>query len=82
MSLKYEAKLTNIEIVNNVMKFSPHGAISQVFVIEAIRYYCNAVLSQPRPEHPGNSFIDVRSWWDTAQYINTRFEDNYSENTK
>ena len=72
-------EMTNEKFVSHLMNYSPTGAMSQIFVIEAIRFYTlEVVLKQPRPtENPPESLFNRIAWWDTAKYIENKFKEVY-----
>jgi hypothetical protein len=37
---------TNEDFMHDIMNFSPFGALCQGFIIQAIEYYCDEVISQ------------------------------------
>jgi hypothetical protein len=74
---------TNIEFVKDLMNFSPYGGLSQVFVIQAIQYYCQEVTNQMTDEwlkadeerRDGKmSLINNRAWRGVAEDINKRLK--------
>ncbi len=57
---------TNIEFVTRIMQRCPTGALSQLFVIDAIDKLSKAVANAPPMEHP---IIDGETWRQTAIFI-------------
>lgn len=70
-------KRTNEMMVKDLMNFSPYGALGQVFIVEAIRYYAEQVSSQPRPDDNPHQFINPQAWHDIANDVKKRLDDNY-----
>lgn len=70
-------EMNNEEFLGFLMTTSPFGAMSQVFIIEAIRYYSDKVASQPKPEDDSTSVISPVLWHDVALDIKARFEAKY-----
>jgi hypothetical protein len=68
---------TNTEFLNELMEFSFHGALTQVFVIEALRYYSDIITKQPKPEDHGNGFISAIAWHETAIEVQERLTKQY-----
>lgn len=60
------ARETNEEVVTRLMNYGPAGALSQVFIIEAICRYAEEVADAPPME---SSFIDGNAWKSTALHI-------------
>lgn len=71
------SKMTNEEFFSRLMTYGPYGAMQQVMIIEAIRYYTELVSKQPRPSLPGEELISAQTWWDTANYIQKQLVENY-----
>lgn len=57
---------TNVEFVTELMEFSRHGALSQIFVITAIQKYAEACSERRISD---NSFIDPDAWQGVAREI-------------
>ena len=68
---------TNEEFISELMNFSPYGRLTQVFVIEAIRYYSELVGNTPKPFAPGNHIISQIAWWEIANFVNDQVNQNY-----
>jgi hypothetical protein len=66
---------TNIEFVKWLMNYSPHGALCQVFIIEAIRHYAEQIshTKPPEPEND-NGFISAIAWHNIAVDILNKIE--------
>ena len=67
---------TNTEFGTDLMDFSKFGALMQVFVIEAIRWYSQQVESQPPLE---NHIIDGNAWKACAQEALSKLEAEYGK---
>lgn len=71
------APLSNVEFVAELMEYSPYGALVQVFIIEAIRFYSTSVMeSEPREPNP-ESFISQEDWRGIAADISNKFIERY-----
>lgn len=46
----------NEDLVVDLMNYSPFGPLGQVFVVEAIRKYAEALVKNPLPDSPGAMF--------------------------
>lgn len=63
---------TNTEFVTELMEFSPTGAMPQMFIIEAISRYADAVSSvsdEDLQAQMEGSIIDPTAWKRTAEHI-------------
>lgn len=72
-----DPKLTNLQIVENLMMYSAYGSLVQIFVVQAILDYSERVTSTPMPENT-NDPINPRHWWAIANEI----KDKLSEKVK
>jgi len=68
---------TNEILLGELMMYSPHGALCQVFIIEAIRNYAERIASTPTPVEHGNSVISAIAWHGIAVDILARMKANY-----
>lgn len=59
---------TNEQLVRRLMNFGPYGALSQVFIMQAIDAYAKAVV-RAGPEKADTPFISGRAWVGTAAYL-------------
>lgn len=69
--------MTNTEFVADLMAYSYHGALTQVFIIEAIRRYAEIIIAQSKPVEHGNGCVSVIAWHEIAEEIKTRMEAAY-----
>lgn len=67
---------TNIEMVADLMAVSPYGALSEVFVVEAIRHYSEQVASKT-PVEDSKALINPVAWHGIAVDIQQRLKENY-----
>jgi len=71
---------TNIEFVSDLMNFSNFGALSQIFIMDAIGKHAEAVAGIPLEEvqrRMGDGFIDARAWHGVATEISARLKEHY-----
>lgn len=69
----------NTDLVKDLMNFSPYGALGQIFIIQALEFYCNAVIAEPIKEDQKNGLINPVAWKGTAEDIKKRMADFYAE---
>lgn len=69
--------MTNTEFITDLMEYSYHGALTQIFIIEAIKRYAEIIVAQAKPTDPGTSFISAIAWHEIAEEIKTRMEAAY-----
>ena len=56
---------SNTEFVHDLMELSDFGGLSQLAIMEAIRFYTELVVNNPRPEDDDEaSFVSKQGWWD------------------
>lgn len=72
-------QMNNEEFLGFLMTSSPFGAMTQTFIIEAIRYYSEAVTKQPRPEEDTHQIINPALWYDVANDVKARLNAKYGE---
>ena len=76
---KSKKRLTNIELVTNIMDYSRYGALSQMFVIDALSKLADAV-SKSKPEDYGKSpLISGHAWIGVAKEIQEKLDENYRQ---
>ena len=71
-----EQRMTNVEFVTEHMQFSRCGALSQIFIIDAIMKHADAV-AKADAEKVGNPLISGHTWIACAQEIKTRMDAHY-----
>jgi len=69
-----DKKLTNLQIVENLMTYSKHGSLVQIFVIEAIRFYAEREALRPIPDNTTDP-INPRHWWAIANEISDKLKE-------
>ena len=62
--------MTNIEKVTHIMTYSNHGALAQIFVMEALHKW-SGIISKASPEQVQNGFITGEAWIAVAKEIQT-----------
>lgn len=72
---------TNVEVVTELMEFSKYGALSQVFIIEALRFYSEKVTQAGEPKDDPLSLISPVAWYNVAKEINDTLKAKYEPNT-
>ena len=60
---------TNRDFVDYVMEFSPHGALTQAFVIESLRFYSMFVIENMSDKDDPNSFVNPKLWKGVAEDV-------------
>ncbi len=65
--------LTNTQLIQDIMDFSPTGALAQLFVIQALSSYAQRIADLP-PERlsemfPPSSLLSGPAWKATAEHI-------------
>lgn len=72
-------RMTNEEFVSHIMNYSNSGSLVQSFVIEALRFYSEAVISKGEPKDDG-SFINPVVWYNIGKEVNDKINLKYSPN--
>jgi hypothetical protein len=68
---------TNEEFIGDLLAFSDHGGLIQIFIVEAIRSYSEQVASTPKPVEDGNGFISAIAWHGCATEVLQKMKENY-----
>ena len=69
---------TNTEFMDRIMNFCPHGALVQVFVIEALRQY-SAAVADPEAYVPDTDVLSGQAWKNTAQWVHAQLEQHLGQ---
>lgn len=67
---------TNVQFVKDLMDFSQNGALTQMFVMDAIGKLADAVAAAPPIEH---ALIDGVAWKRTAQEIQAKLAEHFAQ---
>jgi hypothetical protein len=68
---------TNVQIVRDLMEFSKFGALSQMFIIDAITKQA-ALVAKSRPsDYPAGGFVEPTAWIGVAKEIEARMAEAY-----
>ena len=67
---------TNIEFLTRLMEFSPHGALTQMFVIDAVAKHAQHVATADLTNWPKYGLINPDAWKATAQHILEAFKEH------
>lgn len=65
---------TNVQIVNEIMNYSMYGALSQIFVMDALAKFSEAVIASDPADYPANSMISAEAWIGVAKEIKEKLE--------
>jgi hypothetical protein len=68
---------TNEDMLHYIMNFSSHGAMAQIFVIEALRYYSEKVTEKGEPSEEQRSIISPIAWYHTGLEIQNLLKAKY-----
>lgn len=60
--------MTNIEKVTHIMTYSNYGALSQMFVMDALHQWSRIISNAP-PERLDNGFVHAEAWIGVAKEI-------------
>ena len=73
-------KETNTQFLNRMMDYSRFGAMTQLVVLHAIRYYCEVILKDPEAvlcsmeDHPISGDAWVGAVKELSRELNAHFE--------
>lgn len=72
---------TNVELVKEMMEFSPYGAMSQMFIIDAITKHAEAAATLTDEEvkqmQDRNNMICMTTWRNVGKDIKARMDKFY-----
>ena len=70
---------TNIEFVTRIMDFAPTGAMSQMFVIDALGKIANKIVEDAEGVKKAmeGGFVDGAAWVKTAEFIKSELDAKY-----
>jgi len=63
---------TNVQIVKGIMENSQYGALSQLFVMDALHKFSKSVSESSEKDYPKNGFISAQAWIGVAKEINDK----------
>lgn len=64
---------TNIEFMERIMNFCPHGPLIQAFVLEALRQYAETV-ADPKVHIPDTALLSGQAWKRTGEWLSGQLE--------
>lgn len=76
--MKKEKRKTNVQIVTDLMEVSRYGALSQMFVIDALTKWSAKVAASKPSDYPADGLVDGRAWIGVAKEIQDRLNEAYS----
>lgn len=80
MPRKKSAPATNVQIVKAIMEGGSYGALTQAFVVQAIRAYAEEIATAPAPAAPADGsvpFIAADAWRSVAAEIRGALDKYY-----
>jgi len=66
---------TNVQLVKRLMEFSKYGALSQMFIIDAITKHAEAVAKSKVSDYSRDSLVVPESWIGVATEIRDEFDE-------
>lgn len=74
---------TNVQIVKDIMEYSNHGALVQMFVIDALTKWSKMVADKPieelREQFGENAFISADAWQGVAKEVQAKLNAAYGK---
>lgn len=68
---------TNEDFISWLLNESPFGPLSQMVIVEAIRYYTEKVSNTEEPEDKPEEMINPKAWHACCKDIHTKMVANY-----
>jgi hypothetical protein len=74
-------KLTNIQKIKEIMEFSNYGALSQVFVMEALYREADRISKTDPSQYDKGKwcFIDPEAWVGVAKEIKDKIDNHFHD---
>lgn len=69
--------LDNVAFIKHMMEFSHYGAMKQVFIIEAIRFYAETILKTPVPDDKPDEMFNPKVWHAVAFEVNNEIANRF-----
>jgi hypothetical protein len=67
---------TNVQFVKHIMEYSQHGALMQVFIMQALDQYSKRVAAST-PEKLDSPMVDGRSWHGCAKELQAALDAHF-----
>lgn len=71
---------SNEDLVRDLMRFSKHGPLSEVFIITAIQSYATWCVASQARDRSENDMVDPRLWRLIAEDVKARCDAFYGRN--
>jgi hypothetical protein len=68
---------TNQQFLKETMSFSRHGALAEMFVMDAVGKLADAVASSTLADYPDNNLVHPASWIGVAKEIKQKLDAHY-----
>jgi hypothetical protein len=69
-------RTTNEEFVADLMAFSKFGALTQVFILEALRFYADVISKTDGKDNP-SAMVNPAIWRAIAEEVKSRIDNRY-----
>jgi hypothetical protein len=73
---------TNQDMIHYIMNYIATGALAEIFVIEALRFYSERITQQGEPTDDKPSLISPIAWYKTAVEIENLLKAKYEPDNK
>lgn len=74
---------TNVQFMKRIMEFSRYGALSQLFIMDALKKHADHIANMPYAEFKAqfgdNALVNANAWQGVAKEIAQEFELHYSK---
>lgn len=67
---------TNEELVVDIMTFSRRGALSSMFVMDALLRHAEVVSKSTPADYPANHVVNPAAWIDVAKEIKAKLDEH------
>lgn len=73
--MKRKKRLTNVQLVKKFMEHSKHGALAQMFVMDALHKLVKAVAKSKPEDYGEHSVVNPEAWINCAKELQAILEE-------
>jgi hypothetical protein len=77
MKRKPVDRMNNVEFLEWLCEHSRHGALAQIFILDAVAKFADAVAESSIEDYPDNHMVHPSAWIGVAKEIKQKMEDRH-----
>lgn len=74
-----QGKRTVEDLMDDMLSQATHGEFTQIFVVEALRYYSEMIMQTTLPPDDGDAVIAAKTWKEIAANVHGMLKENFEE---